>query len=100
MPAPVVVQRTRPPFEASVQARTDAAQAAIAVAGEHLALQPRVTWYTWLIAAAILTAFAAATGIKPRGTRHVAGTQLMGVARVVLVFAVVVVLWFAYAASR
>src|SRR5581483_10783115 len=69
-------------------------------AGERFAQQPAMTWYTWLIAAAILTAFAAATGIKPRGTRHVAGTQLMGVARVVLIFAVVVVLWFAYAASR
>jgi len=59
-----------------------------------------MTWYTWLIAAALLTAFAATTGIKPKGTRHVAGTQLMSVARVVLVLGVVVALWFAFQSSR
>jgi hypothetical protein len=32
-----------------------------------------------------ITTVAAVTGIKPRGTRHVAHTSLMGVARVVLV---------------
>ena len=59
-----------------------------------------MTWYTWLIAAALLTAFAATTGIKPNGARHVAGTQLMSVARIALVFAVIVVLWFAFQSSR
>jgi hypothetical protein len=51
----------------------------------------------WLILAAIVVAVAALTGIKPRDGRHVAHTQLMGVARVVLVL---VVLAFAYAIYR
>lgn len=54
-----------------------------------------MTWYTWLIAAALLTALAAVTGIKPKGTRQVARTSLMGVARVVLVFIILICLWFA-----
>jgi len=57
-----------------------------------------MTWYTWLIAAALLTALAAVTGIKPRGTRHVAHTSLMGAARIVLVFIVLVCLWLAFRA--
>ena len=43
-----------------------------------------MTWYTWLILAAVITAIAAVTGIKPKGSRHVARTSMMGVARVVL----------------
>jgi len=58
-----------------------------------------MTWYTWLIGAALLTALAAVTGIKPKGTRHVAHTSLMGVARVVLVFIILICLWFAFHAS-
>jgi hypothetical protein len=55
-----------------------------------------MTWYYWLIAAALLTAFAAVTGIKPKGTRHVAGTHLMGVARVALLVMVLLVVFFAW----
>jgi len=54
-----------------------------------------MTWYTWLIVAAFVTALAAVTGIKPKGTRHVAHTSLMGAARVVLVFIVLLCLWLA-----
>ena len=57
-----------------------------------------MTWYTWLIAAALLTAVAAVTGIKPKGTRPVANTQLMGVARVVLLVMVLLCLWLAFRA--
>jgi len=39
-----------------------------------------MTWYTSLIAAALVAAIAAITGIKPKGTRHVAHTSMMGVA--------------------
>jgi len=56
-----------------------------------------VTWLTWLILAAIVAVFAALTGIKPKGSRPVAHTRLMGVARVVLV---VIVLILAYAAFQ
>jgi len=57
-----------------------------------------MTWYTWLIAAALLAAVAAVTGIKPKGTRPVAHTSLMGAARIVLVFIVLICLWLAFRA--
>jgi len=47
--------------------------------------------------AVLITAIAAITGIKPKGTRHVAHTRLMGVARLVLL---VIVIIFAYLAFR
>lgn len=40
--------------------------------------------FGWVIIVLIVVAFAALTGIKPRGTRPVARTTLMVVARVVL----------------
>jgi heme/copper-type cytochrome/quinol oxidase subunit 4 len=55
-----------------------------------------MTWLTWLILAVVVTAIAAVTGIKPKGTRHVAHTSMMGVARVVLLFIVAVFLYLAY----
>jgi hypothetical protein len=55
-----------------------------------------MTWLTWLILAAVVTAIAAVTGIKPKGTRHVARTSLMGVARVVLVFIIGIFVYLAY----
>jgi hypothetical protein len=53
-----------------------------------------VTWLYWLLVAAIIAGVAAITGIKPRGTRPVEGTHLMGVARVVLVIALAVIAYF------
>ena len=50
-----------------------------------------MTWFAWLAVAVLITAVAAVTGIKPRGTRHVARTSMMGVARVVLLFIIAVV---------
>jgi hypothetical protein len=43
-----------------------------------------MSWLGWLLLAALVAAFAAVTGIKPRNTRHVARTNLMGMARVAL----------------
>ena len=57
-----------------------------------------MTWITWLGLAAVVTALAAITGVKPKGTRHVARTQLMGVARVVLVLLVLLFAYLAYSA--
>ena len=54
-------------------------------------------WLGWIGLAVIITAVAAVTGIKAKGTRHVARTQLMGVARLVL-FALIILL--AYLAFR
>lgn len=55
-----------------------------------------MTWLTWLILAVIVAAVAAVTGIKPKGTRHVARTSLMGVARVVLFIFVLVLVYQAW----
>jgi hypothetical protein len=55
-----------------------------------------MTWYTSLIIVALVAAVAAITGIKPKGTRHVAHTSLMGVARAVLVLTVLIVVYFAW----
>ena len=57
-----------------------------------------MTWYTWLIAAALVAAVAAVTGIKPKGTRPVAHTSLMGAARIALVFIILICLWLAFRA--
>jgi hypothetical protein len=56
-----------------------------------------MTWLAWLGLAVLITAAAAITGIKPKGTRHVAHTRLMGVARLALLALVVI---FAYLAFR
>jgi len=63
--------------------------------GLILETAPRMTWYTWLIAAALVAAIAAITGIKPKGTRHMAHTSLMGVARIVLLIFLAIVVFVA-----
>ena len=50
----------------------------------------------WLTVAALVVAVAAVTGLKPRQGRHVARTQLMGVARVVLVLVLLTLAYVAY----
>jgi hypothetical protein len=57
-----------------------------------------MSWVAWLALAVLVTAAAAVTGIKPRGTRHVAGTHMMGVARFVLVVIVVILAYLAFRA--
>jgi hypothetical protein len=56
-----------------------------------------MTWLVWLGLAVLITVVAAVTGIKPKGTRHVAHTRLMGVARLALLVLVII---FAYLAFR
>jgi hypothetical protein len=56
-----------------------------------------MTWLGWLTLALLIAAIAAITGIKPKGTRHVSRTRMMGVARFILL-AIVIIL--AYAAFR
>jgi F0F1-type ATP synthase membrane subunit a len=55
-----------------------------------------MSWLAWLGLAVLVTALAAITGIKPKGTRHVARTRLMGVARLVLVAVVIIVAYLAF----
>ena len=57
-----------------------------------------MTWLAWLGLAVVLGVLAAVTGIKPKGTRPVAGTRLMGVARFVLLIVIVILLYLAYRA--
>lgn len=55
-----------------------------------------MTWFTWLLLAALLAAIAAVTGIKPKGTRHVARTRLMGVARIALLVIAAIIAYAAF----
>ena len=57
-----------------------------------------MTWLTWLTLAVIIAAIAAVTGIKPKGTRPVARTQLMSVARVMLLIVVLIFIYLAFRA--
>ena len=55
-----------------------------------------MTWLTWLLVAAFIAVIAAVTGIKPKGTRHVANTRMMGVARIVLILMIIIVAYAFY----
>ena len=57
-------------------------------------------WLAWFALALVVTVFAAVTGIRAKGTRPVAGTQLMGVARWVLLLIVMVIAYVAYRAAQ
>jgi hypothetical protein len=56
-----------------------------------------MNWLVWLGLAVIVAGVAAVTGLKPKGTRHVSHTRMMGVGRIAL-FAIVII--FAYLAYR
>jgi hypothetical protein len=56
-----------------------------------------MNWLVWLGLAAIIAAVAAVTGIKPKGTRPVAHTRMMGMGRLALLAVVII---FAYMAFR
>lgn len=55
-----------------------------------------MNWFFWLGLAVVIGAAAALTGLKPKGTRPVARTRLMGVARFVLVVLVLLFLYLAW----
>ena len=57
-----------------------------------------MSWLAWLGLAVLITAIAAITGIKPKGTRHVAHTSLMGVARFVLLVVVIILAYIVFRA--
>ena len=56
-----------------------------------------MNWLVWLGLAVLVAAVAAVTGLKPRGTRPVANTRMMGVGRIALF---VIIAIFAYLAYR
>ncbi len=55
-----------------------------------------MSWLLWLGLAAVIVAVAAITGIKPKGTRHVARTRLMGGARLALLALIIVFVYVAF----
>lgn len=57
-----------------------------------------MSWLVFLGIAVVIVAVAAITGIKPKGTRHVAGTRMMGVGRIALFVVVAILLYLAYSA--
>jgi hypothetical protein len=57
-----------------------------------------VDWLVWLGIAVVIVAVAAVTGLKPKGTRHVSRSRLMGVGRVVLVVIVIILIYVAFSA--
>jgi F0F1-type ATP synthase membrane subunit a len=59
-----------------------------------------MNWIVWLGLAVAVAGIAAVTGIKPKGTRHVAHTRMMGVGRVALFVIVAILAYLAYRASR
>jgi len=56
-----------------------------------------MNWMVWLGLAVVVTVVAAVFGIKPKGTRHVAHTRMLGMGRF---FLIVIVAIFAYMAYR
>jgi hypothetical protein len=57
-----------------------------------------MNWIVWLGLAVLVAVVAAVTGIKPKGTRPVAHSRLMGAGRFVLLIVIVLFAWMAYRA--
>ena len=57
-----------------------------------------MNWLVWLGLAVFVAAIAAVTGLKPKGTRPVAHTRMMGVGRVALFAIVLIFAWLAFRA--
>ena len=57
-----------------------------------------MTWLGWLLITLLVATFAALTGIKPKGSRPVAHTQLMGMARFVLVMLALIIAYILFRA--
>lgn len=50
-----------------------------------------MTWLFWVMLAVIVTGVAAVTGLKAKGTRHVAHTRLLTVGRIALIAIAIIV---------
>ena len=58
-----------------------------------------MNWLVWLGLAVVIAAVAAVTGIKPKGTRSVSDSRLMGMGRLVLLVIAIVFAYMAFRAS-
>jgi uncharacterized membrane protein YozB (DUF420 family) len=54
-----------------------------------------MTWLGLLGLAVVITAIAAVTGIKPKGTQHLARTRMMGMARIALLIIAIMLVYLA-----
>lgn len=54
-----------------------------------------MNWLTMLGIAVVVVAIAAVTGIKPRGTRPVSHSRMMGMARIALALFVIILIYLA-----
>jgi hypothetical protein len=57
-----------------------------------------MTWLAWLGLAVAVTAIVAVASVQPKGTRPVAHTQMMGMARLALGVLVVILVYFVFRA--
>ena len=55
-----------------------------------------MNWLVWLGLAAVVVAIAAVTGIKPKGTRSVSHSRMMGMARLALLAIVIIFAYLAF----
>ena len=58
-----------------------------------------MSWLGWIGLVVIITGIAAVTGIKPKGTRHIANTSLMWAARFALLVALIIGGYLAFQAQ-
>jgi hypothetical protein len=57
-----------------------------------------MNWLVWLGIAVVIAAVAAVTGIKPKGTRPVAHSRMMGMGRLALLVIVIILVYVAFRA--
>ena len=58
-----------------------------------------MSWFEWIGIIVVITGIAAVTGIKPKGTRHIAHTSLMWAARLALVVTIIIGGYLAFRAQ-
>ncbi len=59
-----------------------------------------MNWLVWLGIAVVIAAVAAVTGVKPKGTRPVAHTRMMGAGRVALFAIAAIFIYIAFRAGH
>lgn len=59
-----------------------------------------MNWIIWLGLAVVITAFAAVTGMKAKGTRPVAHTRMMGAGRIALFVVAAIFVYLAFRARN
>lgn len=57
-----------------------------------------MNWLVWLGLAVLIAAVAAVTGIKPKGTRPVSHSRMMGMGRLALLAIVIILVYVAFRA--